>query len=138
MSSLTISMIVCVDCQPCSSIVGLNTRTRALAGLALAREVPVRQRRAVQVGRLPLEQVFGIDLAVVARDECLAASRAARGATLAPTQLGDFVEPLALTLRRIVHDLPAGVRLVLVSATISRDGGDSACLVLSRYDFTPA
>ncbi len=30
MSSLTISMIVCVDCQPCSSIDGLKTRTRAL------------------------------------------------------------------------------------------------------------
>ena len=29
MSSLTISMTVCVDCQPCSSIVGLKTRTRA-------------------------------------------------------------------------------------------------------------
>ena len=32
MSSLTISMMVCVDCQPCSSIDGLNTRTRAKPG----------------------------------------------------------------------------------------------------------
>ena len=30
MSSLTISMIVCVDCQPCSCTLGLKTRTRGL------------------------------------------------------------------------------------------------------------
>ena len=35
MSSLTISMIVCVDCQPCSCTPGLNTRTRALPGSRL-------------------------------------------------------------------------------------------------------
>ena len=52
MSSLTISMIVCVDCQPCSSSVGLKTRTLRVAGLALAREIPVRQRGAVEVGGL--------------------------------------------------------------------------------------
>ncbi len=32
MSSLTISMIVCVDCQPCSWTLGLKTRTRGLPG----------------------------------------------------------------------------------------------------------
>ncbi|MFO1413312.1 MAG: hypothetical protein U1F10_05265 [Burkholderiales bacterium] len=32
MSSFTISTIVCVDCQPCSSIVGLNARTRTWPG----------------------------------------------------------------------------------------------------------
>ena len=35
MSSLTISMIVCVDCQPCSSIVGLKTRTLGAPGSRL-------------------------------------------------------------------------------------------------------
>ena len=51
MSSLTISMTVCVDCQPCSSTLGLKTRTLRLAWLALAREVPVRERDAVKVVR---------------------------------------------------------------------------------------
>ena len=42
-----------------------------VAGLALAREVPVRQRRAVQVGRRALREVLGIDLPEIAGDEAL-------------------------------------------------------------------
>ena len=37
--------------------------------IAPAREVPVRQRGAVQIGRRPFGEIFGIDLTVVAQDE---------------------------------------------------------------------
>ena len=52
MSSLTISTIVCVDCQPCSSIVGLNTRTRACPGSRLRAKFQCDKRGAVEVGGL--------------------------------------------------------------------------------------
>ncbi len=42
-----------------------------VAGLALARKVPVRQRRAVQIRRLPLRQVLRVDLAEIALDDRL-------------------------------------------------------------------
>jgi hypothetical protein len=70
MSSLTISMIVCVDCQPCSSTV-VERPDANLAGFALAGEVPMGKRGAEQVGRLPLLQVVGIDLRVVGAHERL-------------------------------------------------------------------
>ncbi len=78
MSSLTISMIVCVDCQPCSSIAGLNARIFARPVSRLWREVPVRQHRAIQIRGLPLGQILGIDLAEVTVDQlfdCRAARR---------------------------------------------------------------
>ena len=65
MSSLTISITVCVDCQPCllqPRVVHAQLRRAARED---AREMPVRQRRAVQVGQRAFQQVFGRDLAVV-------------------------------------------------------------------------
>ena len=93
MSSLTISMIVCVDCQPCSSIVGLNTRSARGPGLALASEIPVRQRRAVQVRGLALGEVLRIDLPEVLLHEPLEQVLLLRR-NLAPHKLQDLVKAL--------------------------------------------
>ncbi len=42
-----------------------------VARLALAGEVPVRERRAIEIGRRPLGEILGIDLAEVTDDETL-------------------------------------------------------------------
>ncbi len=104
MSSLTISMIVCVDCQPCSSIVGLKTRTLGAPALALAREVPVRERRAVQVGGLPLGQVLR------GRPDRSSDRRASRSlvACPAPPSRAQAPRPApAVRLRPVPHSRPS-------------------------------
>ena len=68
------------------------------AGLALAREAPVRQRRAVQVGHLPFGQVFGVDLAEVVRCECGERFGCVDG-HLGADQLDNLVQPLGPALR---------------------------------------
>ena len=111
MSSLTISMIVCVDCQPCSSIVGLKTRTRACPRSRLRAKFQCDKRRAVEVRGLPLLQVLGIDLAEVACDERLHGG-ALLGRDPRCDELRNFVQAQRLLIvRGVVHRaLLAGTR----------------------------
>ena len=107
MSSLTISTIVCFDSHPCSSIVGLNARTRASPRCTLAGEVPVGERRAIQVGGQSFLQVLGIYLLVVACDKVLQ-RRAKVRSDAGRDELGDLLLPLsARFLGDIGHGTPS-------------------------------
>ena len=71
MSSLTISMIVCVDCQPCSSIVGLNTRTRGAARLAACAKFQCDSAAPYRSAGCALGEILGVDLPEVRAHEAL-------------------------------------------------------------------
>ena len=77
MSSLTISTIVCVDCQPCSSIVGLNTRTFARPGSRLRAKFQCDSAAPYRSASCALGEILGVDLAVVRRARTPRACRAA-------------------------------------------------------------
>ncbi len=86
-------MIVCVDCQPCSSIDRIEDPDASVRRIATAGEIPVRQRGAVQIGGSPFGEIFGIDLTVVALDE--GSDRVAlRGRNLRLYQLQHLLEVL--------------------------------------------
>src|SRR5690242_1043026 len=69
---------------------GIEDPDPRLARLALAGEVPVRQGRAVEIGRLALGEVLGIDVLEVAEDEMLY-GRALRGRHFCAHELEHFV-----------------------------------------------
>ena len=71
MSSVTISIAVCVDCQPCDVELRVVDAHVRRAGRAPPREVEVRERGAVDVERAALGQVVGRDPAVVLARERL-------------------------------------------------------------------
>ena len=89
MSSVTISTAVCVDCQPCvleARVVDAHLRR---PGRALAREVEVAERQAVEVERVALGHVLRRDPAVELAGERLGelgvgAARAARARASTP------------------------------------------------------
>ena len=80
MSSLTISTIVCVDCQPCSSIVGLNTRTRARPGSRLRAKFQCESAAPYRSAELALGEVLGIDLAEIGATKRSSIARSSAGA----------------------------------------------------------
>ena len=75
MSSQTISITVCGDCQPSLLEVGVVDADLRLAGRALLGELPVGDRRAVEVERAAIGEILGGDPAVVLAHEGLAAGR---------------------------------------------------------------
>ena len=91
MSSLTISTTVCDDCQPWSSSVGLNTRSRGAPGVRRERELEQRQRGAVQVGRRAGDDVLVVHAAEVLARERLGALAVGGGDAVAHQRehLGD-------------------------------------------------
>ena len=69
MSSLTMSITVWREAQPCSAIEGLNTRTFVWRRLARRAELPVRQQRAEQIVDCARGQVIGVELAKILAPE---------------------------------------------------------------------
>ena len=75
MSSVTTSTMVWVDCQPCCSICGLYTRTLAWPGRAVLAEAQVRERGAVQIQGVAIDQVGRRHRAVIVAHERLGEPR---------------------------------------------------------------
>ena len=93
-----------------------------VARLALAREVPVRQRRAVQVGRRALGEVLGIDLAEVADDEALehVALHRRRPGPHQPEHEVELLRPAVIRRRFIVASEPFAVDRTAIRTVFTR------------------
>ena len=62
-------------------------------GFSLAREVPMGQRRPIEISRLALGEIFGVDLSKITHDKCLERATLLRG-NLGADEFEHFFQPL--------------------------------------------
>ena len=107
MSSLTISTTVWVDCQPCSSIVGLKTRSFAVPGGRRRAKLQCESAMPYRSSGKALGEVLRIDLAKVLAHEALE-RRLLALRDLRANERHHLLDPLMRRLVRVpLHDASA-------------------------------